>query len=399
MCRPTVDSSADLLPPLGAGNVAEVVAVGVFRKKQDDGGAAEAEAEARFQTEVQTVHAILRHYSRETRLTFGAPTRCPHCGDYGFVKSVNRAFGACDNTCFSCSADWVITEAALKHVHSEREDLLAHPPAAAALVPLAPLPTAAAPSTPQAPLPAVAAAPVVPPAVESWAVGFLSAPPPAAAAPPPASVPPPLAPPPAVHPAVPAAAAAPPPAVAPPAVAPPPRAVVPPAQAPHAVTPVSPEVAAMAPPPPPPAPPVRPLRVLVVDDNPFDFALLEELLEPVVPASLVLVPAPTRTEGERIAAETPVDLILLDLDLPDSAGITTLLEWQHNAPSPSPVLVLSGNSEPEVMRQARALGAVQFIQKEHLARLAENTATGAPRFLRMLRSSTQGAVAAIDPAA
>lgn len=130
------------------------------------------------------------------------------------------------------------------------------------------------------------------------------------------------------------------------------------------------------------------LRLLVVEDNPFDLALIEEVAE-AADEELLITSATTRNEAERVAATASFDIILLGLDLPDSAGIPTLLEWQHSAVSGAPVIVLIGHSEAGVIREAKALGAFHVIQKSHLAELADAGATGADRLVRLLRSTVK----------
>jgi CheY-like chemotaxis protein len=133
------------------------------------------------------------------------------------------------------------------------------------------------------------------------------------------------------------------------------------------------------------------LRILVVEDNPFDLAVLEDLVQGAPPAALQLFVAATRNEGERVAATTELDVILLDLNLPDSTGISTLLEWQHSAATTAPVIVLSGNDHPDVIREARSLGAVHFIQKDHLSELADSGAAGSVKLTRLLRTTVRQA--------
>jgi CheY-like chemotaxis protein len=474
--------------------------MGLFQKKQPAQAAGAAE---RLAAQVETVRAVLRNYAPGTKLTFGAPTRCPECGDYGFVQGVNRSEGVSYNHCFGCQADWVISIEAMRIVHADpgAAGSAAGPPAStvaaspwfaqtmgeavpepqgpADVEPVAPIRAAAPrPATPRpaaprpaaasegpAPAPAATAAlttfeklrgagagePVtrtpVAPVAPVLATRKTNAPEPgstaradherggdhdrgrepAAAVPAPGTLPtdvpapgtlPTDVPPPGTLPTdVPVVAESPvhEPTVAEPTVTEPPVAEPP---APH---PIVEEPAADAGPAPRAPSPVRAapdapvldaamlaqlsrpgrvvepvrlpadaervLRVLVAEDNPFDLAVLEELVDLARPRAVELLTAATREEAERLAASSYHDLVLLDLDLPDSTGITTLLEWQHRAVSSAPVIILSGSDDPAVIREARALGAVHFIKKAQLSELADAGTAGANRLSRLLRTT------------
>ena len=104
------------------------------------------------------------------------------------------------------------------------------------------------------------------------------------------------------------------------------------------------------------------LRVLYVEDNETDFLLIRYLLEKVFPDGLDLTRAVCLDEaGQRLKLED-FDLILLDLDLPDSKGITTVEIIQTVAPS-TPILVLSGLREEEFGVQCLQQGAQDFLVK------------------------------------
>ncbi len=59
------------------------------------------------------------------------------------------------------------------------------------------------------------------------------------------------------------------------------------------------------------------------------------------------------------------DLLLLDLELPDSSGLASLRAILHELPN-MPVVVLTGTFDDGLGEQAVRLGAQDFIQKEHL---------------------------------
>src|SRR4051812_15948421 len=92
--------------------------MGLFKKNSEPQPLDTKAADDRLREEVEVVRAVLRYYAPGTRLHFGAPTRCPHCGDYGFVQGVNKVQNSAFNHCFGCRADWVITGDALSYVEA-----------------------------------------------------------------------------------------------------------------------------------------------------------------------------------------------------------------------------------------------------------------------------------------
>ena len=60
--------------------------------------------------EVAVIHRIK---SWGVTVTFGAPTRCPECGNYGLVEQVNDAAGVAHERCLSCGHTWVVTKRAV----------------------------------------------------------------------------------------------------------------------------------------------------------------------------------------------------------------------------------------------------------------------------------------------
>lgn len=106
-------------------------------------------------------------------------------------------------------------------------------------------------------------------------------------------------------------------------------------------------------------------RVLLIEDNPADVALLrEELRDVAVEQSLTLTPATTLAEA--LAAlgngHGDVDLVLADLGLPDSEGratITRLLEARPDLP----VVALTGHDDDVAALAAVDAGAQDYIVK------------------------------------
>jgi DNA-binding NarL/FixJ family response regulator len=63
-----------------------------------------------------------------------------------------------------------------------------------------------------------------------------------------------------------------------------------------------------------------------------------------------------------LAAQADVDLVLLDLAMPGARGFSALLHVRGERPD-VPVLVISSNDHPRVIRRAQQFGAAGFIPK------------------------------------
>jgi signal transduction histidine kinase len=141
----------------------------------------------------------------------------------------------------------------------------------------------------------------------------------------------------------------------------------------------------------PPAPltaftPTGPLTVLLVEDNPGDAELLRDLLaEPAAPLAtpemVAAEAAPRVVHVERVAAArevlrtTAVDVVLLDLSLPDARGLDTVARVREAAPQ-LPIVVLTGLND-----EALAVRAVQAGAQDYLVKGAVN-GPGVRRALR-----------------
>lgn len=100
--------------------------------------------------------------------------------------------------------------------------------------------------------------------------------------------------------------------------------------------------------------------ILVVDDEPDICGLVKEILDDEGFEVIAAENAQAAREARR--ARKP-DLILLDIWMPDTDGITLLKEWSDSSNQDTPVIMMSGHGTVETAVEATRLGAYDFIEK------------------------------------
>ncbi len=103
------------------------------------------------------------------------------------------------------------------------------------------------------------------------------------------------------------------------------------------------------------------LSLLLVEDDRADAVLVEELIADTA-ADIGLVWAPTMADAERELAAARPDCVLLDLNLPDAAGISAL-DRIAAFDSTVPVIVLTGLNDEPFGVSAVASGAQDYLVK------------------------------------
>jgi len=105
-----------------------------------------------------------------------------------------------------------------------------------------------------------------------------------------------------------------------------------------------------------------PIRVLLIEDDPDDVLLLKESLAEASAVRIKLTHADRLSEGLKRIAEQKVDVILLDLNLPDGRGLETLSTTLKEFPQ-IPVVVLSGLADDLITTEAVRQGAQDYLVK------------------------------------
>jgi DNA-binding NtrC family response regulator len=104
------------------------------------------------------------------------------------------------------------------------------------------------------------------------------------------------------------------------------------------------------------------VKILLIEDDPEHAQLIREMLRTGGGASFDVECADWLSTGlERLAAGG-IDVVLLDLTLPDSRGLDTFATVRAQAPS-VPVIVLSGLLDGRLADEAVRRGAQDFLVK------------------------------------
>ena len=107
---------------------------------------------------------------------------------------------------------------------------------------------------------------------------------------------------------------------------------------------------------------VIPTRVLLIEDNPGDARLIEEMLAEAGGSPFELERAERLDTGLELLSQDRFDVALLDLGLPDSRGLDTLRRALSRAPD-IPLVVLTGLEDEAVGLEAVGEGAQDYLVK------------------------------------
>src|SRR5215213_11061580 len=101
-------------------------------------------------------------------------------------------------------------------------------------------------------------------------------------------------------------------------------------------------------------------QILVVDDEVGIRELLSEIL---ADEGHQVVLAESAGDARRHRERARPDLVLLDIWMPDTDGITLLKEWAANGQLTMPVIMMSGHATIETAVEATKIGAQSFLEK------------------------------------
>jgi len=107
--------------------------------------------------------------------------------------------------------------------------------------------------------------------------------------------------------------------------------------------------------------------ILIIEDNALEVELVKTYLQEARNVSFSLVSAPRLAEGLDLLSQIKVDLILLDLSLPDSHGFKTFVDLYAKA-NQIPIIILTGLDDHELALKAVRAGAQDYLIKDEVTR-------------------------------
>lgn len=103
-------------------------------------------------------------------------------------------------------------------------------------------------------------------------------------------------------------------------------------------------------------------RIIIVDDHPLFRGALNQALSASLESSEIVEAGSLDELTEKLSGGLDVDLILLDLTMPGVQGISGLVFLRGQHPE-IPVMVVSANDDPNIIRRCMDCGASGFVPK------------------------------------
>jgi DNA-binding NtrC family response regulator len=104
------------------------------------------------------------------------------------------------------------------------------------------------------------------------------------------------------------------------------------------------------------------IKVLYLEDDAGDARLIQMMLDQAAPGEFTLSIVPRLGDALKLLGKGSFDLVLSDLDVPDSRGLETFLQIHAQSPG-IPIIVLSGLADYSVALQAVQQGAQDYLLK------------------------------------
>jgi len=135
-------------------------------------------------------------------------------------------------------------------------------------------------------------------------------------------------------------------------------------------------------------------RILVVDDEVGIRELLSEILYDEG-HTIELAENAAQARAARLRGRP--DLVLLDIWMPDTDGVTLLKEWNATGLLDMPVIMMSGHATIDTAVEATKIGAIDFLEKPiTLQRLLKTISTGLARGRSTVAKSASGVFAPVS---
>src|SRR5690606_24703088 len=138
-------------------------------------------------------------------------------------------------------------------------------------------------------------------------------------------------------------------------------------------------------------------RILVVDDEVGIRELLSEIL---YDEGHTVELAENAAQARAARLRTRPDLVLLDIWMPDTDGVSLLKEWGSQGLLDMPVIMMSGHATIDTAVEATRIGAMDFLEKPiTLQRLLKTISAGLARGRASHPAPAVAPLAAVTPLA
>ena len=138
-------------------------------------------------------------------------------------------------------------------------------------------------------------------------------------------------------------------------------------------------------------------RILVVDD---EIGIRELLSEILYDEGHTIELAENASQARAARLRIRPDLVLLDIWMPDTDGVTLLKEWGSQGLLDMPVIMMSGHATIDTAVEATRIGAIDFLEKPiTLQRLLKTVSAGLARGrMPIVKSVAGGRIQNTSPA-
>ncbi|HSN10102.1 MAG TPA: PAS domain-containing protein [Hanamia sp.] len=108
--------------------------------------------------------------------------------------------------------------------------------------------------------------------------------------------------------------------------------------------------------------PNNPITILIVEDNATDYLILKDLLQRMRLPVKKIIHAVSMEAATSIIANTNFDVVLLNLSLPDSTGVDSIITMERLLPKTA-IICLSGLTGEDTAIESISLGAQDYLVK------------------------------------
>jgi DNA-binding NtrC family response regulator len=129
--------------------------------------------------------------------------------------------------------------------------------------------------------------------------------------------------------------------------------------------------------------------ILVVDDEMGIRELLNEIL---TDEGHTVYAAESAIQARTIREQMRPDLVLLDIWMPDTDGISLLKEWSKTGQLTMPVVMMSGHATIDTAVEATRIGALNFLEKpialQKLLKTVSKALESSPKYVEPVEEKT-----------